>query len=181
MLVKTICAQREKLPAKVVADAELPNWLICGESANWRQELSGYSMAELEPILVDLVKATWFTEPNLLDQQALAGAVRLGSQKLAGNFPGKTIEVRVPPYSAVQVGLASEDSPLTSSAGQSATGLAAPSHTRGTPPNVVEMAGETFLQLAIGATSWADLMAVGQIKSSGVHANQVGQMFPIWG
>lgn len=181
MLVKAICAQREKVPAKVVADAELPNWLICGESANWRQELSGYSMAELEPILVDLVKAAWFADPGLLDQQALAGAVRLGSQKLAGNFPGKTIEVRVPPYSAVQVGLIGEDSPLTSSAGQSATGLAAPSHTRGTPPNVVEMAGDTFLQLAIGATNWADLMAVGQIKSSGVHANQVGQMFPIWG
>ena len=56
---------------------------------------------------------------------------------LADKYPGKAIEVRIPPYAAVQCG-------------------DGPKHTRGTPANVIEMDADTWLQLVTGARSWAD-------------------------
>ena len=66
--------------------------------------------------------------------------------------PGRAIEVRIPPYSAVQCG-------------------EGPTHTRGTPPNVIEMDAETWLALANGETNWADAMATGEINASGARAD----------
>lgn len=71
---------------------------------------------------------------------------------LASANPGKAIEVRVPPYAAVQCG-------------------EGPKHTRGTPPNVIEMSAETWLQLADGKCTWSDAMAAGLISASGVRAD----------
>ena len=66
--------------------------------------------------------------------------------------PGRAIEVRVPPYSAVQCGQG-------------------PTHTRGTPPNVIEMDAETWLALATGATDWASAIQTGKISASGARAD----------
>jgi len=66
--------------------------------------------------------------------------------------PGGAIEVRVPPYSAVQCGQG-------------------PTHTRGTPPNVIEMDADTWLALATGATDWASAMQTGKISASGARAD----------
>jgi hypothetical protein len=66
--------------------------------------------------------------------------------------PGRAIEVRIPPYAAVQCG-------------------DGPTHTRGTPPNVIEMDADTWLALANGATSWAAAMATGKINASGARAD----------
>ena len=66
--------------------------------------------------------------------------------------PGRAIEVRVPPYSAVQCGQG-------------------PTHTRGTPPNVIEMDADTWLALATGATNWASAMQTGKISASGARAD----------
>jgi Bacterial SCP ortholog len=66
--------------------------------------------------------------------------------------PGRAIEVRVPPYAAIQCG-------------------DGPTHTRGTPANVIEMDAETWLSLARGEESWADAMAQGRIIASGVRAD----------
>ena len=66
--------------------------------------------------------------------------------------PGRAIEVRVPPYSAVQCGQG-------------------PTHTRGTPPNVIEMDADTWLALATGATDWASAMQTGKISDSGARAD----------
>jgi len=66
--------------------------------------------------------------------------------------PGRAIEVRVPPYSAVQCGQG-------------------PTHTRGTPPNVIEMDADTWLALATGATDWASAMQTGKISASGARAD----------
>ena len=66
--------------------------------------------------------------------------------------PGRAIEVRIPPYAAVQCG-------------------DGPTHTRGTPPNVIEMDAETWLALANGATNWAAAMATGKINASGARAD----------
>ena len=66
--------------------------------------------------------------------------------------PGRAIEVRVPPYSAVQCGQG-------------------PTHTRGTPPNVIEMDADTWLALATGAIDWASAMQTGKISASGARAD----------
>lgn len=66
--------------------------------------------------------------------------------------PGKAIEVRIPPYAAVQCG-------------------EGPKHTRGTPPNVIEMDAETWLALAKGSRTWADAYDAGLINASGVRAD----------
>ena len=66
--------------------------------------------------------------------------------------PGRAIEVRIPPYAAVQCG-------------------DGPTHTRGTPPNVIEMDADTWLALANGATNWVAAMATGKINASGARAD----------
>jgi hypothetical protein len=71
---------------------------------------------------------------------------------LADKHPGKAIEVRIPPYAAVQCG-------------------EGPKHTRGTPPNVIEMEADTWLQLVYGERTWADAYNDGLISASGVRAD----------
>jgi hypothetical protein len=66
--------------------------------------------------------------------------------------PGRAIEVRVPPYAAVQCG-------------------EGPTHTRGTPPNTIEMDADTWLALASGKLSWSEAMNSGAIAASGVRAD----------
>lgn len=72
--------------------------------------------------------------------------------QLTSKAPGRAIEVRVPPYAAVQCG-------------------DGPTHTRGTPPNTIEMDAQTWLALASGELSWADAMSSGSIHASGVRAD----------
>ena len=80
-------------------------------------------------------------QPRLdLARAALARATRTLTAILAGRHPGRSVEVRVPPYAAVQCGV----------------GGPGPAHTRGTPPNVVETDPVTFFRLATGRITWAD-------------------------
>ena len=78
---------------------------------------------------------------------------------LTERAPGRAIEVRIPPYAAVQCG-------------------EGPTHTRGTPPNTVEMDAQTWLALANGGKSWADAMAAGLISASGIRAD-LSQLLPL--
>jgi hypothetical protein len=71
---------------------------------------------------------------------------------LVSRAPGRGIEVRIPPYAAIQCG-------------------EGPRHSRGTPPNVVEMPATTWLSLASGAQTWSDALASGQIRASGTRAD----------
>ena len=71
---------------------------------------------------------------------------------LADAFPGRAIEVRIPPYAAVQCG-------------------DGPKHTRGTPPNVIEMDASTWLQLVDGSLKWNDAYSEGLILASGSRAD----------
>ena len=79
-------------------------------------------------------------------------AVKQTLALLTERAPGRAIEVRIPPYAAVQCG-------------------DGPTHTRGTPPNVIEMNAETWLSLAKGERTWADAMSAGLINASGVRAD----------
>jgi hypothetical protein len=85
-------------------------------------------------------------------RQATATAVRYLLQLLDEKAPGNSVEVRVPPFGAVQVVLG-------------------PRHTRGTPPNVVEMDAATWIALATGDGMWADAVAAGRVTASGVRAD----------
>jgi hypothetical protein len=76
---------------------------------------------------------------------------------LAELVPGRAVEVRVPPYAAVQC-------------------VAGPRHTRGTPPNVVEMDAVTWVSLAAGRLAWAQAVADGRIRASGPRADISGYL-----
>lgn len=82
----------------------------------------------------------------------LAAAVRLSLRTLAADAPGGSVEVRVPPFAAVQC-------------------VAGPSHTRGTPPNVVETDPRTWLELATGRLEWTEAEREGRISASGTRAD----------
>ena len=86
----------------------------------------------------------------------LPGALRAAARYLAGllatRSPGRAVEVRVPPYAAVQC-------------------IEGPRHTRGTPPNVVETDPVTWVRLAAGLLPWADAVASGVVRASGVRAD----------
>lgn len=81
-----------------------------------------------------------------------ATAVRYLLQLLADRADGNTVEIRVPPFGAVQA-------------------IQGPRHTRGTPPNVVEMDAATWLALATGQQAWADAMRAGRVAASGQRAD----------
>lgn len=66
--------------------------------------------------------------------------------------PGRSVEVRVPPYAAVQV-------------------VPGVRHTRGTPPAVVEMDAETWVALATGDLTWPAAEASGRLRASGERAD----------
>ena len=91
-------------------------------------------------------------EGTLADKDKTAVACRFTLQLLAKAAPGRSVEVRVPPYGAVQV-------------------VQGPSHTRGTPPAVIEMSPEVWLELATGQMSWSDAVSRGIVDSSGHRAN----------
>lgn len=71
---------------------------------------------------------------------------------LAERAPGRSVEVRVPPYAAVQA-------------------IPGVRHTRGTPPAVVETDVETWLALATGELAWVEAVAQGRIQASGERAD----------
>jgi len=66
--------------------------------------------------------------------------------------PGKSVELRVPPYGAIQC-------------------QAGGNHRRGTPPNTVEMSGQTLIQLINQPTLWPQFCQFAQIQASGVSSD----------
>lgn len=89
----------------------------------------------------------------------LATAVRYLLQLLVEKAPGGSVEVRVPPFGAVQV-------------------IQGPKHTRGTPPNVVELDAATWIPLALGELAWGDALAAGRIAASGTRAD-ISAILPV--
>jgi hypothetical protein len=82
----------------------------------------------------------------------LATAVRYTLEELAARAPGRSVEVRVPPYGAVQC-------------------VAGTTHTRGTPPNVVETDAQTWLEVASGELGWDVAWESGRLQVSGHRAD----------
>jgi hypothetical protein len=103
----------------------------------------------------DLNRSAGEPPPVALGRGALARCSRALTTVLGERHPGRSVEVRVPPFAAVQCAL----------------GDPGPRHTRGTPPNVVETDAVTFLRLAAGRVSWPDAMATGKVAASGLRAD----------
>jgi len=101
---------------------------------------------------VQAVSAWLSGEADRPARPELASAVRLSLRTLAQDAPGRSVEVRVPPFAAVQC----------------VEGLR---HTRGTPPNVVETDPRTWLELATGRLEWTDAVREGRVTASGTRAD----------
>jgi hypothetical protein len=93
-------------------------------------------------------------------RELLRDSVRALLSELATRAPGRSVEVRVPPFGAIQC-------------------VAGPRHTRGTPPNVVETDPVTFLGLATGRMTWADARTGGRLHASGVRTD-ISDLLPLW-
>ena len=63
--------------------------------------------------------------------------------------PGKSVELRVPPYGVIQC-------------------VAGSNHRRGTPPNTVEMSGQTLIRLINEPALWTTLCESGEVRASGL-------------
>ncbi|RIJ71138.1 hypothetical protein D1871_15565 [Nakamurella silvestris] len=74
---------------------------------------------------------------------------------------GHTVEVRVPPHAAVQA-------------------VDGPRHTRGTPPNVIEMSPAVWLDLVAGRLTWEEAVEGGKLHASGIRADLAG-LLPLTG
>ncbi|WP_033401586.1 sterol carrier family protein [Actinopolyspora mortivallis] len=85
-------------------------------------------------------------------RRELAEAVRLSLRTLERAAPGNSVEVRVPPFGAVQC-------------------VRGPRHTRGTPPNVVETDPRTWLLLVTGELDWSTAVERGEVSASGSRAD----------
>lgn len=94
------------------------------------------------------------------DRAVLRDAVRALLTVLRERAPGRSVEMRVPPYGAIQC-------------------VEGPAHTRGTPPNVVETDPTTFVLLATGRLDWAEAVRDGRVTASGVRADLSGYL-PVW-
>jgi len=122
--------------------------------ASRRPALSRDELAVLaQPILLALDSGQ---QP---DAAALKVLVKELAAFVADKHPGRTVEVRIPPYTAVQC-------------------IAGPRHTRGTPPNVVESEAVSWVLLCTGRCSWQELVRTGRISASGERSDLSG-LFPL--
>lgn len=90
--------------------------------------------------------------PEPHQKAEVANAVRVTAAALAARHPGKAVEIRVPPYTAVQA-------------------FGGVRHTRGTPPNVIETDADTWLALVSGRLAWAAAVETARVAASGTRAD----------
>ena len=102
-------------------------------------------------------RAAGIAQPS---RSQLADAVRHTARLLAADAPGHSVELRVPPFVAVQC-------------------IEGPRHTRGVPPNVVEASPHAWLRLATGHSNWDELVAQADTTASGTRAGEIAQWMPI--
>ena len=93
-------------------------------------------------------------------RELLRDAVRALLSELSARAPGRSVEVRVPPYGAIQC-------------------VAGPRHTRGNPPNVIETDPLTWLLLATGRLDWAQAREQGRVSASGIRTD-ISDLLPLW-
>lgn len=93
------------------------------------------------------------------DKELERSAVKAVLNEIKRKSPGKSVELRVPPYAAVQI-------------------IAGTNHRRGTPSAVVEMNSKTLILLAIGKITWEQAIESGLVSASGERSN-LSSHFPV--
>jgi hypothetical protein len=114
--------------------------------------------ARLRPAPADEVSAALTAASRTPEQTRLL--VKHFLAVLAERAPGASVEVRVPPYAAVQA-------------------VAGVRHTRGTPPAVVEVDADTWIALATGSLSWTDAENEARVRASGERAD-LSPLLPLY-
>jgi uncharacterized protein (TIGR03083 family) len=160
----TVEVTGERSPAQLVAEldasadraaerlaAPLPAVLDTPRGPTRGTDFVSTRVLELVVHADDLSRSLPDRVPIDLPRAALASAVRTLAGILAERAPGRSVEIRVPPFVAVQA-------------------IAGPRHTRGTPPNVVETNPLTWLRLATGRLRFADAVRSGTVRASGTRA-----------
>lgn len=94
------------------------------------------------------------------EREAIRTVVRGSLAEFAQRVPGQSVEIRVPPFGAVQA-------------------VEGPRHTRGTPPGIVETAPLTWIALAVGRLTWHSAVADGSVNASGARAD-LSSHLPLW-
>ncbi|MGC0362416.1 hypothetical protein ABH922_000400 [Rhodococcus sp. 27YEA15] len=109
-----------------------------------------------------LTVGPWLLDPELPrpSRTDLGAAVKSSARTLEQIAPGSSVEVRVPPFVAVQC-------------------VEGPRHTRGTPPNVVETDARTWLLLVTGLLDFADAAGDGRVDASGGRAADIAHWLPL--
>lgn len=115
----------------------------------------------IDPAAGEQAVRGWAADPATADRAVTATAVRYTLEELADRAPGRSVEVRVPPFAATQC-------------------VAGPRHSRGTPPNVVETDADTWLGLATGRIAWPQALDGGRLRASGQRAD-VSAYLPLLG
>jgi hypothetical protein len=110
---------------------------------------------DLQPALL-----AWIDGGPAPERSVQRAAVKASLAALVAIAPGRSVEVRVPPYGAVQC-------------------VTGPAHGRGTPPNVVEADPRTWLALVTGRLSWDEALAVGRLSASGTRTGEVARILPL--
>ena len=91
-------------------------------------------LTPLDPAQFDAICAR--IDDGTADRADLKAATKHLLARLQQRAPGHSVEVRIPPFAAIQC-------------------IAGASHTRGTPPAVVETDPETWIALGRGKLAWA--------------------------
>jgi uncharacterized protein (TIGR03083 family) len=145
----------DDLAKRLDAGVRMPQVIITRRGPITIEDYLATRIVELVVHTDDLNRSVPEMTPATLQRSALARCARTLAAILAARHPGRSVEVRVPPYAAVQCAIADPG----------------PTHTRGTPPNVVETDPVTFLRLATGRISCAEAAANGWVHASGLRAN----------
>lgn len=103
-------------------------------------------VAEIEACL------TAYAMDRVPDPVTEKAAVKATLAMLTDKAPGRSVEVRIPPYAAVQV-------------------IEGVRHRRGTPSAVVECDGRTWIELSSGRVTWAEAIAAGRVHASGERSD----------
>jgi uncharacterized protein (TIGR03083 family) len=140
------------------ANADAATAALTATLAHDPGRLAATRLVEAAVHTLDLGRA--LGRPVAVEPTAMRVAVQALADLLAARAPGPAVEVRIPPYAAVQC-------------------VAGPRHTRGTPANVVELATPAdWLLLATGRLPWSEALATGSVRASGERAD-LARLLPL--
>jgi uncharacterized protein (TIGR03083 family) len=154
-LVARLAAALTALEGRLADEGSLPAVVDTPRGPSSTTDFLATRVLEVVVHADDLSRSLPTREPVPLARRGLSLCSRTLTGILAEQHPGRSVEVRIPPFAAVQCGV----------------GDPGPTHTRGTPPNVVETDAVTFLRLATGRTGWAEAMLTGRVAASGLRAD----------